>query len=129
MFDDDTVHFGACVTCDQFVIAQEARNTLFEAYQALAVDMESGAVAEVASFFDTPFIATRAISDPTELDIRGVHEYYRYLGVSRAAWWTKKAKFFTAHPVGIVKIRELSAGMETASGRAAAFAVELIKLI
>lgn len=58
------VHSGKIVTGDRFVAtAAESRALRAELREALAVDMESGAVAQVCHDFGLPFCAVRTISD------------------------------------------------------------------
>lgn len=58
------VHSGKIVTGDRFVAtAAESRALRAELGEALAVDMESGAVAQVCHDFGLPFCAVRTVSD------------------------------------------------------------------
>ena len=59
------VHFGAILTGDAFVNADALRERLRSEFQAHAVEMEGGAVAQVARRWgeDIPFINVRCLSD------------------------------------------------------------------
>jgi adenosylhomocysteine nucleosidase len=58
------VHSGKIITGDRFVAsAAESRALRAELGEALAVDMESGAVAQVCHDYSIPFCAVRTISD------------------------------------------------------------------
>lgn len=58
------VHAGKIVTGDRFVATEaESRALRAELREALAVDMESGAVAQVCHDYSVPFCAVRTISD------------------------------------------------------------------
>ncbi len=58
------VHSGKIVTGDRFVATEaESRALRAELREALAVDMESGAVAQVCHDYAVPFCAVRTISD------------------------------------------------------------------
>lgn len=61
-----TVVGGTIATSREVVSTQAAKRDLADATGACAVDMESGAIAEVAAHADIPFIAVRAITDPLE---------------------------------------------------------------
>lgn len=60
---------GPLVTCDQAVFSTHRRRELSRVFRAVAVDMESGAVAQVAALNGVPFAALRAISDAHDLEI------------------------------------------------------------
>ena len=58
------VHAGKIITGDRFVAtAAESRALRAELSEALAVDMESAAVAQVCHDYSVPFCAVRTISD------------------------------------------------------------------
>ncbi|MBN1394835.1 MAG: hypothetical protein JW959_07420 [Pirellulales bacterium] len=57
------VHRGALLTVDRPVRLPDDKKRLFEQYGALAVDMETFAVAEVCCRLDVPFLSVRAIND------------------------------------------------------------------
>jgi adenosylhomocysteine nucleosidase len=54
---------------DSIVGSVAAKSALFESTRAVAVDMESGAVARVAARHGIPFAVLRAICDPAERDL------------------------------------------------------------
>lgn len=60
-----TVHFGAILTGDAFVNSDSLRERLRADFQAQAVEMEGGAVAQVARRWgaDIPFVNVRCLSD------------------------------------------------------------------
>ena len=55
--------FGTVVTGDQFVNCEATRLRLFETFAAQAVEMEGGAVAQVAERFAVPCVVVRALTD------------------------------------------------------------------
>jgi adenosylhomocysteine nucleosidase len=57
------VHVGRAVTVDEIVTTPEAKRALGEQHQAIAVDMESLAVAEVCAREGVGFAAIRIVSD------------------------------------------------------------------
>ena len=63
---------GTVVGSDHLVATSAAKQALFEATDALAVDMESHSVAEVATAAGVPFLAVRAIADPFDQTISPV---------------------------------------------------------
>lgn len=62
--EDIPVTVGTLVGSDVLVEGPAAKADLARHYRALAVDMESHAVAEMAAEADLPFLAIRAIADP-----------------------------------------------------------------
>ena len=60
-----TVHFGAILTGDSFVNSERTRRYLHEQFGALAVEMEGGAVAQIARRWgdDIPAVNVRCLSD------------------------------------------------------------------
>lgn len=57
-----TLHFGRILTGDSFVSGKEKKEQRRE-FEALCVDMESGAVAQVCHKFKVKFMIIRSISD------------------------------------------------------------------
>ncbi|MDT8425062.1 MAG: phosphorylase [Methyloprofundus sp.] len=60
---------GTLLESDSVVALADAKNELYQTSRALAVDMESGAVARTAEQAQIPFIALRSIVDPANLDL------------------------------------------------------------
>ncbi len=60
-----TIHFGTILTGDSFINAEEHRRRLHGEFAAKAVEMEGGAVAQVARRWggDIPFVNVRCLSD------------------------------------------------------------------
>lgn len=62
-----TVNHGLLLQAEQIVNAVAGKQHLFSQYQAVAVDMESGAVAEVANREGLPFMAIRSVVDTADV--------------------------------------------------------------
>ncbi len=60
---------GTLLESDSVVALADTKNELHQSTHALAVDMESGAVARIAQQAQIPFIALRSIVDPANLDL------------------------------------------------------------
>jgi adenosylhomocysteine nucleosidase len=60
---------GTLLERDSVVALADTKNKLHQSTHALAVDMESGAVARIAQQAQIPFIALRSIVDPANLDL------------------------------------------------------------
>ena len=63
------VHWGSIITVRQPVLTKAHKKSLFERTGALAVDMESAAVAQAAYEMHLPFFALRAVCDPADVSI------------------------------------------------------------
>jgi adenosylhomocysteine nucleosidase len=59
----DGTHFGPILTGDAYIGCAATRRRLFAGFAGRAVDMESGAVAQVAEAFRVPWLIIRALSD------------------------------------------------------------------
>lgn len=57
------VRFGTIVSGDQFINCEATRNRLFSGFSAQAVEMEGGAVAQVAERFGADCVVVRSLSD------------------------------------------------------------------
>jgi adenosylhomocysteine nucleosidase len=60
------VRVGTIVTGDQVIFSQEKKEWLHETFEALAVEMEGAAVAQVAAANGRPWLLVRAISDQAD---------------------------------------------------------------
>ena len=60
-----SVHFGAILTGDGFVNSEPLRQRLYAEFKAQAIEMEGGAVAQIAHRWDDdiPFVNVRCLSD------------------------------------------------------------------
>ena len=68
--------FGRILTGDQFISGKQEKITLGKDFEALCVDMESGAVAQVCRRFDVKFLIIRSISD--SITDESVMEYKKF---------------------------------------------------
>ena len=57
------VRMGSILTGDVFLQCQETRKRLYEKFGAQAVEMEGGAIAQIAEQFEIPAIVVRCLSD------------------------------------------------------------------
>ena len=69
MPEREGVHVGRIVMADEFVTKSDDKQQLGETYDALAVDLESLAVAQVCRELKRRFLAIRAISDDMSTDL------------------------------------------------------------
>lgn len=81
--DDHTVHFGKLITVEEMVLRADNKNRIGHVTGALAVDMETSAVATVCAAQDTEFLAVRAISDNAHENLPGEFNDFFVLGQLR----------------------------------------------
>ena len=76
---DKTVHFGLICTGDQFVTEQTGFQEIKRNFpNALAVDMESAALAQVCYLRNVPFISIRVISDTPNSEADNTTQYFDF---------------------------------------------------
>ena len=61
--DEIKLHYGRILTGDKFIYKREEKLDLGKEFEALCVDMESGAVAQVCYLMNVKFLIIRSISD------------------------------------------------------------------
>ena len=64
-----TAYKGALIASDGIISTAQAKADLHTKTGAIALDMESGAIAKVAQHYAIPFLAIRAIADPASMDL------------------------------------------------------------
>jgi adenosylhomocysteine nucleosidase len=63
------MHKGAVCASNEIVSTAQAKQNLYAKTGAMALDMESSAIAQVAQHYALPFLAIRAIADPSTMDL------------------------------------------------------------
>ncbi len=109
-----TCHRGRVITCDQVVLDPGLRAYLGKTFQALAVEMEGSAVAQVAGGAGIPVAVIRAISDEMEHDFVGLEEILPYCGESRTDLWARRYRMLTADGSILSRAREMRRGTRRA---------------
>ncbi len=112
---------GRVLTCDQIVLDPELRAHLGELFDALAVEMEGAAAAQVAAGDGLPFLAVRAISDELSHDLVGFEDLLEYKGQSRRNVWHKRFRLTVTGPDTLARAKEMAEGRDLALERMAAF--------
>jgi adenosylhomocysteine nucleosidase len=120
-------HLGKVLTCDQVVLDPELRAQLGQNFDALAVEMEGAAAAQVCEGEGVAFISVRAISDELAHDLVGLEKLLPSRGQSRASLWGKRFLHTVTHPSTVKKARELSGGMEGALASLSLFIPVLLR--
>jgi len=120
-----TVRVGTIVTGDQVIFSQEKKEWLHRTFEALAVEMEGAAVAQVAAANGRPWLVVRAISDQadasTEFDFTPLLDY---LDDPRSRWdrirgWGHKLGYLLRNPVIILRQMRLRRNTHLAAENAA----------
>jgi adenosylhomocysteine nucleosidase len=65
----DLVLAESLIASEKVVSTAQEKHTIFEKTGAIALDMESGAIANVATHYAMPFLVIRAIADPASMDL------------------------------------------------------------
>lgn len=112
---------GRLLTCDQMVMDPELRAHLGRAFDALAVEMEGAAAAQVAEGEGVPFLAVRAISDEIDHDFVGLERLLPVRGQTRRNIWGRRFLLAVTNPGFKEQARELSRGRDVALANLAAF--------
>ncbi len=114
------VYRGALLTADQIVRLPSEKQALFQRYGALAVDMETFAVAEVCQRRQVGFSSIRVINDPADEKLPRDMEHLlaqkteaARLGAALGAMWRR--------PASVKEIYQLRENALVASGRLAKF--------
>jgi adenosylhomocysteine nucleosidase len=119
---DVKVFTGTVVTGNQIIFSTARKRWLHQTFDALAVDMETAAVAQVGTALRLPWLAVRAISDAADDDLAMDYDRLRvYLDEQRPAWQhsVRRWLYLLTHPVTWRQLGRLQKGLAQASGRAA----------
>ena len=129
---------GPILTGDQIIFSSEKRRELAEQFNALAVDMESAAIAQVCTVNRVPFLAIRGISDHADeqiqIDISKLdpNEFGAYPLASfneKLRLLTKAFQYFSHHPSAFMLSIQAQQQMKIAAKSSAVFTLELLKTL
>jgi adenosylhomocysteine nucleosidase len=113
---------GTVASGNQAVFASRRRDWLRHTFDALAVDMETAAVAQVAAGHNLPWVAVRAISDAAgDEQIVDYDRLQRTVDDDVAEWRRQLARgwYLMSHPFARRRLRRLQQGISLAAMRAA----------
>lgn len=116
-----TYHLGKVLTCDQVVLDPELRAHLGSTFQALAVEMEGAAAAQVAACDEVPFAAVRAISDELSHDFVGFEELLAYKGQTRMNVWNRRFRLAVTDASALARAKGMARGRDLALASLASF--------
>jgi len=107
LLDKTINHTQATLLESDTVIAQACdKNQLYQSTKAIAVDMESAAVAQLAHQAQIPFIAIRSIVDPAQLDLPGAIDYA--MTDSGVISISKLLRYLCSHPGDLPRLITLA---------------------
>lgn len=116
------VHTGSVVTGNQAVFSEVRQSWLRHEFDALVVDMETAAVAQVANGFDLPWVAVRTVSDNAGRDLTLDHtrvqaslDDQRPALLRRASLWA----YLISHPRILRRLLKIDRGLDLAARRSA----------
>jgi adenosylhomocysteine nucleosidase len=118
---------GKVLTCDQIVLDPELRAHLGESFDALAVEMEGAAAAQVAAGEGLPFGAIRTISDELSHDLVGFEKLLQYKGQSRRNLWNKRFRLSVTGRDTITRAKEMAKGRDLALENLASFLAAFLR--
>ncbi len=132
------VFYGSILTGDQIIFSEEKRHVLFKQFEALAVDMESAAIAQVCLMNDVPFLSVRGISDladeTIQLDTSKIdpNEFGAFPSASfgeKINLLTKTITYFSLHPSAFALSLQARQHIKTASNNSANFVLRVLQAL
>lgn len=129
---------GPILTGDQVIFSSEKRQALVEQFDALAVDMESAAIAQVCEMHNIPFLAVRGISDHADesihLDTSKIdpNEFAAFSSVSfskKVSILSKTISYFAQHPATFRLSLQTRQNIKLAATNSAKFTLQLLELL
>ena len=136
--DSSKVFSGPLVTGDQTIFSAESRALLSGQFEALAVDMESAAIAQICKINMVPFLAIRSISDladeavaldRSKIDPQAFAEFSSASGMQKLSLLSKTIRYLAQNP-GLFRLaQQTREHMNTASAHSAQFCLQLLEVI
>jgi adenosylhomocysteine nucleosidase len=119
------VRVGTIVTGDQVIFSQEKKEWLHRTFEALAVEMEGAAVAQVAAAHGRPWLVVRAISD--QADASTGYDFtplLDYLDDPQSRWdrirrWVRKLRYLVGNPSIVLRQTRMRRNADLATENAA----------
>jgi 5'-methylthioadenosine/S-adenosylhomocysteine nucleosidase len=120
---------GMVVSGSGTLFSPDRRRWLGQTYGAIAVDMESAAVAQTALAHNLPWVAVRAISDVAADEPFDFSRLLIYLDGARPYWRQSAARwlYLLAHPVVLRRALRLQHGLSVAARRAAEWVTAMLR--
>lgn len=106
---------GPILTVDRIVRTAEEKRVLAAESGAMALDMESAAIASVASAYSVPFLAIRSVLDPIHEDL--LIDFDRFLGTEGEPSLPRLMRYLITHPFIIPRMVGLGLRTRAACAR------------
>jgi adenosylhomocysteine nucleosidase len=124
-------HVGTVVTGNQAVFATRRGRWLRQRFDALAVEMETVAVAQVAAAHHLPWVGVRVISDSADDGLALDYDRFRISLDGGRPLWLQGARrwcYLLSHPRVLGRLRRLHQDMAYASERASLLVETMLHL-
>ena len=127
---------GTILTGDQVIFSAEKRQALRQEFDALAVEMESAAIAQVCALYDVPFVGIRGISDhasetipldTSRLDPNELAEFSSASLGKKLGLFAKTISYLAYHPSAFVMSVQARQHIKTASEHSAQITLRFIE--
>jgi len=119
-------HTGLLLESAQIISQAQEKNALHQSTQALATDMESAALAQVAQQADLPFIAIRSIVDEAHFNLPNAVQYA--MQKDGRVSLGKLLLYLIGHPFEIPRLIQLGQHFNAASKTLAKISPLLVKM-
>ncbi len=130
------VFFGPILTGDQVIFSTEKRHALTEQFGALAVDMESAAIAQICTFNEIPFLSIRGISDHADetfsfdlskIDPNDLKSYSSASFKKKISVLAQAIIYFSQHPSAFVFSLQARQNIKIAAQNSATFTLRILQ--
>lgn len=118
---------GPIVTGNQIIYVKEVKEWLHKNFNALAVEMEGAAVAQVASMHNIPFLVIRSISDTVDSPQINLSQIAPYADESTFTTLKRALKFLALNPTTIRDLVKLNKDIKLSARNSTLLTLKLIK--
>ncbi|GAK60863.1 MTA/SAH nucleosidase [Candidatus Vecturithrix granuli] len=128
---------GKILSGDQVIFSAAKRAVLAQQFQALAVDMESAAIAQICAIHQVPFLAVRGLSDfadessfpldVSKIDLNEVGESASGSFGDKLSLLTKVVRYFARHPAAFRLSLQARQNISMAARQSARFTLALLE--
>ena len=95
-------YLGPILTVDRIIRTAEEKRALAAESSAMAIDMESAAIASAALAYSVPFLAIRGVLDPVHEDL--AIDFDQFLGIEGEPNLPRLMRYLIAHPFTLPRL-------------------------